>query len=64
MHCLNLKLQGPKLQKGRSYRTKRSINYNDALRPYTVWGALCSYISGNFEFLTEESICRELEGFE
>ena len=41
LRCLNLKLQGPKLEKCRSYRTKRSINYKGALRPYIVWGALC-----------------------
>ena len=29
MHCLILKLQGPKLKKCRSYRTKRYINCND-----------------------------------
>ena len=28
----------PQLEQCRSYRTKRSINYNDALRPYIVWG--------------------------
>ena len=44
MHCLNLKLHSPKLEKCRLYRTKRSINYNDALRPYIVWGALCGYL--------------------
>ena len=46
MRCLILKLQGPKLEKCRSYRTKRYINYNDALRPnilVAVWGALCGY---------------------
>ena len=46
MRCLILKPQGPKLEKCRSYRTKRYINYNDALRPniLVVWGALCGYI--------------------
>ena len=33
MHCLILKLQGPKLEKCRSYGTEGYINYNDALRP-------------------------------
>ena len=33
MRCLILKLQGPELEKCKSYRTKRYINYNDALRP-------------------------------
>ena len=43
MRCLIL--QGPKLEKCRSYRTKRYINYSDALRPniLVVWGALCGY---------------------
>ena len=29
--------KGPKLEKCRSYPTKRSINYNDALQFYIVW---------------------------
>ena len=39
MSCLILKLQGPKLEKCRSYCTKRYINYNDTLRPniLVVW---------------------------
>ena len=37
MCCLILKLQGPKLEKCRSYHTKR---YNNALRPNILWGAL------------------------
>ena len=45
MCCLILKLQDPKLEKCRLNRTKRYINYNDALRPniLVVWGALCGY---------------------
>ena len=39
MRCLNRKLQSPKLEQSRSYPTKRSITYHDALRPYIVWGA-------------------------
>ena len=37
MCFLNLKLQGTKLEKCRSYHTQRSINYKDALRPNITW---------------------------
>ena len=50
MRCLNLKLQSPKLKKCRSYRTKRSLNSNNALRPNIVWGALCGYTLGGKDF--------------
>ena len=55
MRCLILKLQGPKHEKCRLYRTKRYINYNDALRPniLVVWGALCGYVAvRTFQFKT------------
>ena len=40
LRYLNLKLQGPKLEKCRSYRTKRFINYKDALRPILTLGSI------------------------
>ena len=48
MRCLILKLQGPKLEKCRSYLTKRYINYNEALRPniLVVWGAYAIFKNG------------------
>ena len=52
MRCLILKQQDPKLEKCRSYLTKRYINYNDALRPNILvfWGALCGYSVGSLAF--------------
>ena len=57
MRCLILKLQGPKLEKCRSYHTKRYINYNDALRPniLVVWGALCGWLTMS-QFMLKEVV--------
>ena len=46
MGCLSLKIQGPKLKKCRSYRTKRFINYNNALRPNIVWEHCAASMGG------------------
>ena len=41
MRCLILKLHGPNLKSAERIVRKNSINYNNALRPNIVWGALC-----------------------
>ena len=62
MRCLILKLQGPKLEKCRSYRTKRYTNNNDALRPniLVVWGALCGYAEGSIDLSILHTVIEDL----
>ena len=66
MRCLILKLQGPKLEKCRSYGTKRYINYNDALLPniLVVGGAAKFEVdrSNSFWFIMSHRIRLQMDG--